>query len=107
MDCVFCKVVAGEAPSTKVYESTEILAFRNIKPEAPVHIVVIPKKHISSLAEVTEEDKELLGKLQLVIAEIAKQEGVEKSYTSNTNVGTKAGQSIFHLHYHLKGWKEG
>lgn len=107
-DCVFCKIVAGELPSKKVWEDEEILAFYDIHPSAPVHIVVIPRKHfVSNLGEATEEHQQILGKLQLAAGKIAEKAGISKSFSYRTNTGAEAGQTVWHLHYHLQGgWKE-
>lgn len=107
MDCIFCKIAAGEIPSEKVYEDESIYAFKDIKPAAPVHILVIPKKHIGSLAEVKEEDVELLGKIQLTISRIAAEHGLSSDgYRVITNIGEHGKQSVKHLHYHIVGGRE-
>jgi len=104
MDCLFCKIVNGEIPSTKVYEDDQILAFRDLVAQAPEHVLVIPKKHIQSIAHCEKEDLELLGYLQLKIAEIAKSLNLnEKGYRLVSNVGDQGGQTVDHLHYHLLG----
>ena len=101
-DCLFCRIVRGEIPSQKVFENKEMLAFKDINPQAPIHIIIIPKKHIDSLSGAGKNDNALLGRLQLVISEIAeKLLGKNSSYRVVTNCGEKAGQSVFHLHYHL------
>ena len=103
-DCIFCKIVEGSLPSTKVYETDNVLAFKDIHPVAPVHILVIPKKHITNLNYIEEEDKELMGELLLAVKEVAKIAGVDKSgfrLVVNNNRG--AGQSVFHLHLHVIG----
>ena len=103
-DCLFCKIIAGDIPADKVYEDEEFLAFRDIAPKAPVHILVVPKKHISSLEESQEEDAPLLGRLQLVLKNIARDQGVAASgYRIVNNCGRDAGQVVFHIHYHLLG----
>ncbi len=103
-DCLFCKIAAGEIPSTKVYEDEEILAFRDIAPKAPVHILLIPKKHLASLAEAGPEDAALLGKMQLLARQLAEQEGVaESGFRVVANSGPNSGQEVAHLHYHLLG----
>lgn len=107
-DCIFCKIVGGELPSQKVYEDNEILAFKDIHPLAPVHILVIPKKHISKLADATEGDAEILGKIQLIAAKLAKENGIGDAFRVLNANGKDAGQSVFHIHYHLRGgWKGG
>jgi len=101
-DCLFCRIVRGEVPSQKVFENKELLAFKDINPQAPIHIIIIPKKHINSLSGVEKKDDVLLGHLQLVISEITeKMLGKNSSYRVVTNCGEEAGQSVFHLHYHL------
>ncbi len=103
-DCLFCKIAVGDIPSNKVYEDDEVLAFRDIAPKAPTHILIIPKKHIAALAEVTEEDACLLGKIQLLAKKLAEQEGIgESGYRLLTNSGPNSGQEVAHLHYHLIG----
>jgi histidine triad (HIT) family protein len=104
MDCIFCKIVAGEIPSNKVYEDDKILAFRDLNPEAPEHVLIIPKKHITSLNHVTPEDHALLGHIQVKVKEIAESLGVsEKGYRLVANTGDEGGQTVHHLHYHLLG----
>jgi histidine triad (HIT) family protein len=103
-DCVFCKIIKGEIPTEFVYQDEDFVAFRDIKPAAPVHILIIPKKHLSSLNETEEGDEELLGKALLVAKEIAKKEGIaETGYRIGINCGEQAGQVVFHLHIHLLG----
>ena len=103
-DCLFCKIAAGEIPSAKVYEDEEILAFRDIAPKAPVHILLIPKKHLASLAEAGPDDAALLGKMQLFARQLAEKEGVaESGFRVLTNSGPNSGQEVAHLHYHLLG----
>lgn len=106
-DCLFCKIIKGEIPSTKVYEDQEILAFRDINPVAPVHVLVIPKKHISNLTELTVEDEAVVGKIYTTINKIAKQEGIlEKGFRVIVNCGEDGGQEVQHLHFHLIGGKK-
>ena len=103
-DCIFCKIVEGQIPADKVYEDDKVLAFRDIKPEAPVHIVVIPKKHIVSLNEVDKEDLEILSHILLVAKNIASENGIAKTgYRLVNNCGTDGGQTVSHLHFHLLG----
>lgn len=107
MDCIFCKIAAGEIPSEKVFEDDKVFAFKDINPVAPVHILVIPKRHIASLADVTADDRELLGHIQLKIAEIAAAAGVSQNgYRVATNIGAHAGQTVKHLHYHILGGRQ-
>ena len=101
-DCLFCKIIKGDIPSDKVYEDVEILAFKDINPAAPIHILVIPKKHISSLIDIEPEDEMLIGKIYSVINKIAEQQGVkEKGYRVIVNCGEDGGQEVMHLHFHL------
>lgn len=106
MDCIFCKIVSGDIPSTKVYEDDEILAFRDINPQAPVHILVIPKKHIGGVHEVNSENSAVVAKIFVKIAEIAKQEGLDNGYRVVSNVGEDGGQTVPHLHFHILGGKK-
>ena len=101
-DCLFCRIVKGGIPCQKVFDDDRVLAFRDINPQAPVHVLVVPKKHIASLASALETDADLLGHLQLVIAQIAAEiSGTDSGYRVVANHGESAGQSVFHLHYHL------
>lgn len=105
-DCLFCKIVKGEIPSEKVYEDEEILAFRDIHPKAPVHILVIPKKHIASAKEIEIEDEALIGKIYTAIKKIAQKEGLKNGYRIVNNCGEDGGQEVMHLHFHLLGGKK-
>ena len=102
-DCLFCKIAAGEVPSEKVYEDEHILAFRDIYPQTPVHIIIIPKKHIASAAELTAGDSHLIAKCFEAIPGIAKSEGLDNGFRVTTNSGPDGRQSVFHLHFHLLG----
>lgn len=101
VDCIFCKIAAGEVKAKKVYEDGEVTAFADLNPQAPTHILLIPNKHIDSLSAASKEDLHLLGKIQLAAAEIARQLKVEDGFRLVTNNGRKAGQSVNHVHYHL------
>ncbi|PID71469.1 MAG: histidine triad nucleotide-binding protein [Desulfobulbus propionicus] len=101
-DCIFCKIVAGEIPADKLYEDDEVLVFRDIAPQAPVHFLVIPKKHIKGPAAITSEDEQLMGKIMRIGGDIAAQEGVEQ-YRVVFNNGAQAGQTVFHIHMHILG----
>ena len=106
-DCIFCKIIKKEIPSSIVYEDNEILAFRDINPVAPVHILVIPKKHISSLIDLNKEDELLIGKIYTVINKIAEQEGIDnKGFRVIVNCGEDGGQEVKHLHFHILGGKK-
>lgn len=100
-DCLFCKIVAGEIPSTKIYEDDSVLAFADIDPQAPFHAVVIPKKHIASAAEITAENSSVISKIFEAIAVIAKQENLENGFRVVNNCGTDGGQTVGHIHFHL------
>ncbi len=106
MDCLFCKIIAGEIPSTKVYEDDEILAFRDIAPQAPTHILVIPKEHIGGVDELTEENAFVVAHIFAKIAEIARSEGLTDGYRVVSNVGEHGCQSVRHLHFHILGGKQ-
>ena len=103
MDCLFCRIIRGEIPAKKVYEDEETLVFEDIKPQAPTHLLIIPKKHIVGIRETKAEDAEIVGKLHLVAAQIARDRKIENGYRTVFNVGPGAGQSVFHLHLHLLG----
>ena len=103
MSCLFCKIMAGEIPSKKVFEDDQAYACRDINPQAPTHILVVPRKHIGSLAGVNAEDQELLGYLHLVAARIASSEGLSGGFRTVINTGNDGGQTVDHLHIHLLG----
>ena len=106
MDCLFCKIIAGEIPSTKVYEDDKILAFRDIAPQAPTHILVIPKQHIGGVDELNANNAAVVSHIFAKIAEIAKQEGLENGYRVVSNIGEDGGQTVRHLHFHILGGKK-
>lgn len=106
MDCLFCKIIAGEIPSKKVYEDEDVYAFADIEPQAPVHVLLVPKRHIEGLNKAGAGDAELIGKLQLAAAKIGREMGVETGYRTVFNVGPHAGQSVFHLHLHMLGGRD-
>ena len=106
MDCLFCKIAAGEIPSTKVYEDELVFAFRDIAPQAPAHILVIPKMHIGSVAEITVENSSVVAHIFEVIAKVAEAEGLMDGYRVVSNCGTHAGQTVHHLHFHILGGKQ-
>lgn len=101
--CLFCKIVAGDAPASVVFETDNILAFRDIRPVAPTHILVIPKKHIATLADLEGDDATLIGEVVRAAKTIAEQEGIGGGFRLVVNNGRDAGQSIFHIHFHLLG----
>ena len=103
MNCLFCKIIAGDIPSTKVYEDDRILAFRDIAPQAPVHILVIPKTHIGSVAEINGENADVVAHIFTVIPKIAEAENLAGGYRVVSNCGADAGQTVHHLHFHILG----
>ena len=105
-NCLFCKIVAGIIPSTKVYEDELVLAFRDIAPQAPTHILVIPKAHIGSVAEVTPGNSNVVAHIFEVIPAIAAKEGLVNGYRVVSNCGPDAGQTVHHLHFHILGGRE-
>ncbi|HEY78771.1 MAG TPA: histidine triad nucleotide-binding protein [Dehalococcoidia bacterium] len=107
MDCIFCKIVNGEIPSDIVYRDEEVFAFRDINPQAPVHILVVPVRHIASLAELTETDAPLVGHMVHVASQVARQEGIaERGYRLAISCGREGGQAVPHLHLHLLGGRQ-
>lgn len=104
-DCLFCKIIAGDIPSTKVYEDDSVFAFRDINPQAPTHILVIPKTHISGCNGVTEENSAVVAHIFEVIPRIAAAEGLTGGYRVVSNCGPDAGQTVPHLHFHILGGK--
>jgi len=103
-DCIFCKIVAGDIPSNKVHEDDEVVAFHDISPKAPTHILVIPRRHIASLDETSEGDAGLLGRMMLVSRKLARDQGLaSRGYRVVTNCGDEGGQAVQHIHLHLLG----
>ena len=106
MNCLFCKIIAGQIPSTKVYEDENVYAFRDIAPQAPTHILVVPKAHIDSCNGITAENSAVAARIFEVIPAIAKAEGLEGGYRVVSNCGEDAGQTVQHLHFHILGGKK-
>lgn len=102
-DCLFCQIIAGNIPSDKVYEDEHILVFKDIAPRAPVHLLMIPKVHLSSLADATTEHSALLGYMMTKVPEIAQEAGCEKGFRTIVNTGADGGQEVYHLHIHVLG----
>ncbi len=100
-NCLFCKIIAGEIPSSKVYEDEKVLAFRDINPQAPVHILVVPKEHVVSAADISEKNSALVASCFEAISRIAKQEGLESGFRVINNCGEDGGQTVPHLHFHI------
>ena len=105
-NCLFCKIGAKQIPSKIVYEDPEVFAFEDISPQAPTHILICPRKHFESLTHAGEEDQAVLGKLQLVAAQLARERKLQGGYRMVLNNGEGAGQSVFHLHLHLMGGRQ-
>ena len=105
-DCIFCKIIAGEIPSKKVYEDELCFAFYDIAPLAPVHFLVVPKQHIASAAEITPENAALVGHIYAVIAKLAAELGISEGFRVVTNCGADAGQTVHHLHFHVLAGRE-
>ena len=106
MECLFCKIINGEIPSSKVYEDDTVFAFRDIEPQAPTHILIIPKQHIKSAAEIDESNSAAISHIFEVAAKTAKQEGLDDGFRIVNNCGDIAGQTVKHLHFHLMGGRE-
>ena len=103
-DCIFCKIVEGTIPATKLYENDECMAFEDLSPQAPVHALVIPKQHIASLSEVQDGHQTLLGQLMIACSHVARDKGIDAhGYRVVTNIGKGAGQTVLHLHFHVLG----
>lgn len=105
-NCLFCKVIEGKIPSKKIYEDDRVYVFEDIHPQAPTHVLIIPKKHIEGLNTAEPGDAEILGYCQLVAAKIGRERGIENSYRTVYNVGPGSGQSVFHIHLHLLGGRD-
>ena len=104
-NCIFCKIIAGEIPSTKIYEDETILAFRDIAPQAPTHVLVVPKEHIEDCNGITAENSTVIAHIFEVIPQIAKAEGLVNGYRVASNTGADSGQTVPHLHFHILGGK--
>ena len=103
MDCIFCKIAAGEIPAKKAYEDESVVAFYDLEPQAPVHILIIPKAHISSCDEITEENSAVVAHIFEVAAKLGKELGLDNGYRIVNNCGADGGQTVHHLHFHLMG----
>ena len=103
MDCIFCKIISGEIPSEKVYESDKVVAFKDINPMAPVHILIIPKEHIKSVEEIDESKKELMGHIIYIASKLAKEKGLDNGFRIVNNCGEDGGQTVGHIHFHILG----
>lgn len=106
MDCIFCKIAAGEIPAKKAYEDESVVAFYDLEPQAPVHILIIPKAHISSCAEITEENSAVVAHIFEVAAKLGKELGLDNGYRIVNNCGADGGQTVHHLHFHFMGGRQ-
>ncbi len=107
MDCIFCKIVAGEIPADILYQDKEVIAFRDIKPQAPTHVLIIPRKHVTSLTDLSEGESSLVGNITKVANQLAREEGIaESGYRVVINCGQQGGQLVPHLHMHLLGGRQ-
>ena len=106
MDCIFCKIVNGEIPSNKEYEDDKVLAFYDLEPQAPEHILIVPKQHIASAAEINSENSSVIAHIFEVAAIIAKEKGLDNGFRIVNNCGESAGQTVKHIHFHLMGGRE-
>ncbi|SHK79501.1 histidine triad nucleotide-binding protein [Desulforamulus aeronauticus] len=105
-DCLFCKIIAGEIPAQKVYEDDKVYAFKDIAPVAPVHVLIIPKKHISTLEDINAEDAELMGHIMVTASKLAKELSLGKGYRVVSNCKEDGGQTVYHIHFHLTGGRQ-
>ncbi len=105
-DCLFCKIARKEIPSETVYENDNLIAFKDINPQAPTHILIIPKEHFASLEEIPEEKKEILAELLLAARQIAEEKELSRGYRIVLNTGKESGQAVFHIHFHLLGGRQ-
>ncbi len=106
MDCVFCKIISGDIPSSKVYEDEWVVAFKDLEPQAPVHVLIVPKEHIASAAEITAENSFLIAKVFEAAAKIAKEMDLKDGFRIVNNCGEKAGQTVMHIHFHMMAGRE-
>ena len=102
-DCLFCKIEKGEIPSEQVYQDEDVIVFKDIAPKAKVHLLVVPRKHVVSLNELLPQDRDLIGKMMLLLPVLAKQQGLDHGFRTIINTGKGGGQEVFHLHIHLLG----
>lgn len=106
MDCIFCKIANGEIPATKVYEDETVVAFNDLEPQAPVHVLIIPKMHIASADEINEDNSAVVAHIFEVAAKVAKEKGLTNGYRIVNNCGDEGGQTVKHLHFHLMGGRQ-
>ena len=106
MDCIFCKIISGEIPSNKAYEDDKVLAFYDLEPQAPIHILIVPKEHIACAADITPENSAVIAHIFEVAAIIAKEKGLDDGFRIVNNCGDSAGQTVKHIHFHLMGGRD-
>ena len=106
MDCIFCKIINGEIPSNKAYEDDKVLAFYDLEPQAPVHILIVPKEHIACAADITPENSAVIAHIFEVAAIVAKEKGLDDGFRIVNNCGESAGQTVKHIHFHLMGGRD-
>ena len=106
MDCIFCKIANNDVLSEKVYEDEKFLAFNDLDPQAPVHVLIIPKEHVKSADEITDKNSDIVGKMFIIAAKIAKEKGLDNGYRIVNNCGEDGGQTVKHLHFHLLGGRK-
>ncbi|MEK7990346.1 MAG: histidine triad nucleotide-binding protein [Thiotrichaceae bacterium] len=104
-DCIFCKIVAGDIPSEQVYSDDKVIVFKDISPQAPVHLLLIPREHIVSLQDLQEQHKDLMGHMMLLLPKLAEEQGLDGGFRTVINTGADGGQVVYHLHLHLLGGK--
>jgi histidine triad (HIT) family protein len=105
-DCLFCKIIAGEIPSKKVYEDEQVYVFEDLKPAAPTHVLIVPKRHLDGLKEAAPADAEIIGYCHIIAAKLGRERNIEDGYRTVLNVGPRSGQSVLHLHLHLLGGRD-
>jgi histidine triad (HIT) family protein len=104
-DCIFCKIIAGEIPSDQVYSDEKVIAFKDISPKAPVHLLIVPREHIESLQDLQPQHQDLMGHIMLLLPKLAKEQGLDGGFRTVINTGQDGGQVVYHLHVHLLGGK--
>lgn len=106
MDCIFCKIVQNEIPSQKIYEDEEIIAFNDLEPQAPIHILIVPKEHIQDVNQITDKNMDIIGKIFVVASKIARDKDLSNGYRIVNNCGEDGGQTVKHIHFHLLGGRK-
>ena len=106
MDCLFCKIVEGKIPAAKIYEDDQVIAFNDINPQAPVHFLVIPKRHIARISDITEDDRAVIGHMVFVAQKVAREQGCENGFRTVFNCNEDGGQTVYHIHLHVLGKRQ-